>query len=83
MFLNNLIWNNGSAKINLKTGTQTGTVIKDPQFVDFRSDGTGDYRLQRTSPGVDGGAALGAPSTAVDGTPRPVGAAVDIGVYEQ
>lgn len=83
MFLNNLIWNNGSAKVNLKTGTLSGTVVQDPQFVDFRSDGTGNYRLQPTSPGVDGGAALGAPSIAIDGTPRPVGPAVDIGIYER
>lgn len=83
MFLNNLIWNNGSDKVNLKTGSQSGTIMQDPQFVDFRPDGTGNYRLQPTSPAVDAGSAQGAPSTAIDGTPRPEGAAVDIGPYER
>lgn len=82
-FLNNILWNNGTDKINLNTGTANGTLIEDPGFVDFRPDGSGDYRLRPGSPAVDAGAATGFPSTDIDGTPRPQGGGVDIGVYER
>lgn len=53
----------------------------DPQFADA------DLRLAPTSPGVDSGATsaqFGAiPSDAIDGTPRPQGAGVDRGAWEQ
>ncbi len=51
----------------------------DPLFVD---PVRGDYRLSPESPAVDAGAASGAPAEDFTGTPRPRGAAVDIGAFE-
>jgi hypothetical protein len=46
----------GTTAFCSKSGQETGTLVADPLFVDFRTDGTGDYRLQRSSPAVDAGA---------------------------
>ena len=54
-----------------------------PEFVDFRPDGTGDYRLHPNSPIIDAGTTEGALGMDIVGTSRPRGAGVDIGVYER
>jgi parallel beta-helix repeat protein len=41
-----------------------------------------DFHLLSTSPAVDAGTSSNAPATDLDGEPRPVGAAVDMGAYE-
>ena len=41
-----------------------------------------DFHLLPGAPAVDAGSAAGAPARDLDGNPRPVGAAVDIGAYE-
>ena len=51
----------------------------DPLLVDFAA---GNYRLQPTSPLIDQGNALGAPTNDWDGLPRPAGAGWDIGADE-
>ncbi len=60
------------------SGLGAGTFSAVPAFA-----GGEDYRLQTGSPGVDDGTAQGASATAIDGTPRPQGAATDIGPYER
>jgi pectate disaccharide-lyase len=82
-YRNNLMWNNDRDRILLKTGTEVATIVADPELVDYRPDGSGDYRLRPSSPALDGGFADFAPSVAIDNTPRPQGRAVDVGVYEQ
>jgi parallel beta-helix repeat protein len=47
----------------------------------FVSPGT-DFHLRPGSPAIDAGTLAGAPATDLDGAPRPVGAAVDVGAYE-
>lgn len=78
---NNLVYGNGTT-ISLRKGAPVGTIEADPQFVDFKSDGSGSYRLKRTSPAVDSALARYAPSTDIDNVSRPRGAAPDIGAYE-
>jgi hypothetical protein len=56
---------------------------EDPRFINYRPDGSGDYRLQPSSPAVNGGFTDCSPSVAIEGTPRPQGSAVGCGVYEQ
>jgi hypothetical protein len=52
------------------------------EAADFVVD-EGDYHLQADSPAVNAGLAEGAPSVDLDGLPRPCGAGVDIGPYEE
>jgi hypothetical protein len=56
-----------------------GNVSADPHFA-----GTGDFHLQAGSPAIDAGngSAPDLPATDLDGNPRIVGAAVDMGAYE-
>jgi hypothetical protein len=82
-YLHNIVSGNAEQGLDLATGTESGTISVDPCFVNYRPDGTGDYRLQPTSPGIDAGIPEGAPATDIVGTPRPRGAGVDIGPYER
>lgn len=82
-FLNNLVYGNSSGGFSLLEGNiDQNTVTADPQFVNFQPDGTGDYHLSPTSPAIDAGTSLDAPSTDFDGSSRPQGAGYDIGAYE-
>jgi hypothetical protein len=78
---NNLVYGNGSA-ITMKVGSATGTVSADPKFVSYSPTGTGDYRLQSTSPAVNKGTTTSAPTTDILDVARPKGGAIDIGAYE-
>jgi hypothetical protein len=78
---NNLVYGNGRG-ISLRTGTASGTIAANPQFVNYQANGKGDYRLLRTSPAIDKGVSAAAPTTDIDNFARPLGAAVDIGAYE-
>ena len=52
----------------------------DPLFVDAAN---ADYHLSAGSPAIDAGSAALAPQRDFAGQPRPLGAAVDVGAYEQ
>lgn len=80
-WINNIAIGNGLA-ISLITGTQSGTIVADPLFVNYQVNGTGDYHLQPGSPGIDAGTSIGAPPIDLDNTVRPKGPAYDIGPYE-
>ena len=84
MYLNNICRHNGTDRISLKTGAARRDDRRaTPGSSTSRPDGSGDYRLAAGSPAVDAGVAIGAPATAIDGTPRPQSGGVDIGVYER
>jgi hypothetical protein len=57
----------------------TGNFGINPDFVDAAN---GDFHLQASSACIDKGTAVNAPSTDLEGHPRPQGSGVDIGVYE-
>ena len=78
---NNLVYGNGSG-ISMKVGSATNTVSANPQFVSYNPTGTGDYRLQSTSPAINKGTSNWAPATDFLGAARPSGGAFDIGAYE-
>jgi len=90
VFLDNLVWNNGTDWYYNDQGTDTtlqaagmtvsGTVNADPTFI-----GGGDYHLASGSPAASAAAPAGAPAWDLDGyarTPRANGN-VDIGAFEQ
>jgi hypothetical protein len=81
-YLNNIVFGNGTDRISTKAGTESGTVEADPGFVQYRPDGSGDYRLRVGSPGIDTGTVIGAAPDAIDGIRRPQGRGYDIGAYE-
>ncbi len=58
-----------------------GNIDADPLFVD---PGAGDFQLSEGSPCIDAGTATGyyVPTDDINGTPRPQGAAYDMGAYE-
>jgi hypothetical protein len=82
-FLNNIFWNNEVNDISFHDGSESGTKVQDPALVDFRGDGTGDYRLRPNSPGIGAGVQHGAPPNDIDGTPRPTNGGIDIGAYQR
>jgi parallel beta-helix repeat protein len=53
----NVVYGNGLG-IQMRVGKATGTIADDPRFVDFRPDGSGNYRLKRNSPALGFGAAI-------------------------
>ncbi len=89
-YLNNIVYGNGSAPFgdeNYGWPPATGnkdlhTMTQDAQFVDYQSDGSGDYHLEATSPAIGAGTSIGGPSTDFDGKPRRQGRGFDIGPYE-
>lgn len=58
-YLNNLVWGNGDDNVGLNTGSKAGTIRSDPLFVDYKPDGSGDYRLQPSSPALGAGTDAG------------------------
>ena len=59
----------------------TGNIETDPLFVDASN---GKFRLSNISPAIGSGTTTGAPSTDIDGNPRPYpsGTNPDMGAYE-
>ncbi|MFK5856327.1 MAG: T9SS type A sorting domain-containing protein [Bacteroidota bacterium] len=57
--------------------TGNGNVDNDPMFVAID-----DFHLQSNSPCIDTGTLIGAPALDIEDKPRPIGANIDLGVYE-
>jgi pectate disaccharide-lyase len=79
---NNLMFNNKSNTVSASGCSPTNTLSADPQFVNYRADGTGDYHLRSTSPAINAGTITGAPSFDADHGLRPMGGTFDIGHHE-
>ena len=79
---NNLTFNNGNGDYVASGGTVSGNLSSDPQFVNYTGTALGNYHLQATSPAIDSGTTLNAPSFDLDGGNRPIGSGYDIGCYE-
>ena len=75
-YIDNCVYGNSKTAIVRRSGylyPDTGTVAADPHVVNYQSDGSGDYHLTSTSPCIDAGSSLDAPSTDMDGVVRPQG----------
>lgn len=78
---NNLTYNDGTNYSSAYTN-HTNDILSAPLFVNYMSDGTGNYQLQPGSPCIDAGTQSGAPSDDFLHVTRPQGNAVDCGAYE-
>ena len=81
----NVVQNNQSADFcNTESpiSNPSGTIVANPQFANYQSNGSGDYHLHTGSPAIDAGTTTNAPSDDYDGISRPQGCCIDIGAYE-
>jgi hypothetical protein len=79
-YANNLVARSGTSwKVK---GTVTGSISSDPLFKSYLANGSGDYRVYSSSPAIDRGTSIKAPTIDFAGVARPRGAAVDVGAYE-
>ncbi len=76
-YAKNIIFGNGAGSV------PSGSIAQDPQFILYRADGSGNYRLSAGSPGLNTGTATDAPVYDITGAARPQGSGFDIGAYEQ
>jgi hypothetical protein len=91
VYINNIMYSNGQ-DFGLKSGvTPVGTITLDPLMINFDMNGSGNYRLQSSSPALDAGSTNCAiatgngncnPTDDFTGFARPFGAGIDIGPYE-
>jgi hypothetical protein len=82
-YLNNIVNDNAEGRHRPAERSESGTSHLRSVFVNFQLNGSGDYRLQPWSAGVDGGTSDGAPADRHRRHSRPQGEGVDIGVFEQ
>jgi hypothetical protein len=55
-YVDNVVYSNGT---NWRVkGEVSGTISADPLFVNYQANGSGDYRLQTSSPAIGKGASL-------------------------
>jgi hypothetical protein len=77
-YTNNLVYQNGTLNWSLNNA-HSGDIQDDPQFVDA---GNGDFRLKSTSPAINKGSPVYAPSTDLAGAVRPPGGGIDLGALQ-
>jgi parallel beta-helix repeat protein len=79
---NDVYANTAGAYYFVGSDVATHPLSLDPQFVNFQLNGSGDYHLRSTSPLINAGTSMSAPSSDLDGNARPQGLGFDIGPYE-
>ena len=79
---NNLVSASANAKSGENIAVDHNLQVKDPAAF-FAAPDRGDFRLKPGSPAIDAGSPELGPETDIAGTPRPEGAAVDLGAYER
>ncbi len=76
---NNLAWDNGSEGFDSKGLASSGNLTADPLYVNA---GAGDYHLGPGSPALGLAESAFVLSSDIDGNPRPLGGASDLGAFE-
>ncbi len=83
IYRNNLFHNNSRGEYRLRNRLKPeNTIIADPLLVNYKPDGTGDYRLRKGSPAINFGTVLDAPTLDIDKKKRRKRQGkIDIGPY--
>lgn len=82
-YRNNLIYGTDGTNLRLQNGlTATGTMYSAPMFVNNTGTPQGDYRLQSSSAGANGGTYYNAPIDDIVGGERPYGSTWSAGAYQ-
>jgi len=90
-YINNILFSNGIDFDVMSGSSVLGTITSDPLLIGFNINGSGDYRLQSSSPAIDAGSSNCAaitgtgnctPNDDFAGSQRPFGSGLDIGPYE-
>jgi len=84
-YLNNCVYGNSDGGISQQSGDLypvSGTVTRNPQFVNYQSNGTGNYQLASGSSCIGAGTSTDMPPTDFLGVIRPAGGPYDIGAYQ-
>lgn len=74
---NNLYYGGNGYSVN-----GTNAINQNPEFLNPSLTLTADFYLNSSSPAIDTGSSTLAPSTDINGNPRPYGGGFDIGAYE-
>jgi hypothetical protein len=83
-YRNNLVHRNAAGDWQLRNGlTHTGTITKEPQFIQYGGKASPDFRLRTTSPAIGKGTFEQAAMTDVTGKVRTKEAGIDIGAYQR
>lgn len=92
IYVNNIVWHNLATEGHLQYGTPSGIIWKDPLFVNYQPDGTGDYRVQSISPARAAGVMAAStnpalnlgfsPANDIVGYPRPKNTPPTIGAFQ-
>lgn len=81
-YINNAVFGSSTSYSLLTGQAPIGTITTDPAFVNYQSDGSGDYHLSSTSPCIGTGSPIGAYGTDRSGNVRPTRPfRYDIGPY--
>jgi hypothetical protein len=81
-YTNNLVYQNSPQNYSFYTGVAVNSITADPKFVNYKSDGSGNYQLQSSSPAVNGGTNQNAPTIDLQGGVRPINNNWSMGAYE-
>lgn len=93
VYNNNIVYGNSPGNASILKGTVKNLMTIDPSqgtlFVDWQTDGSGDYHLKTGSPAIDAGTTSCAsgvttcvPAIDHEGGSRPFGPSWDVGAYE-
>ncbi len=78
-YVNNLV--NASGTAWRVAGAVSGSITGNPMFVNYQRDGSGNYRVQSSSPTIDRGTTNLAPAADIEGSTR-TGSPIDLGAYK-
>ena len=80
-YTNNQFYGNSNDDYSLWQGSGVNTLDANPLLVNYQSNGSGDYHLTSSSPGIGAGTSVNMPNHDFDGVSRPSGGPYCIGPY--